>query len=363
MMRAGRRPTTTPHHLDVLAACVEVRPGHLEVASPIDGAAGFARTAPVEDWIDPTTVGAIEGDLSGFLYAHHYAGDPAMTDPGAADLLVILGHRSSNPAFVDQLAAADPHTGYFREGWQVTAVRGAQLRVRRRGVELVVERGRHLRETSAELAVGDEVAVRFPPDSLQVSPGFYVTHADAGPAVGPLVRIYLTLTAAGAVAATGAALAALHACGLPYTYKILTDPERYRRRDTAVVYVHRDRVRSAVQAVLAARRTVVASFRDHSPAFTKPIVGGVALADEPTARRSVAPPSVQRERRSFGQQRCDVLARVLCALPGADQAHTAVTVGAALRAGVRGQGLDPDRLYLDDPAGGERHLTTLEMLR
>lgn len=338
--------------LDALAARISVGADGLEVTSPFDGAPALALPSKAED----RTVHVPR--VSSYLYGHYYAGDPGLLEPGAIDLLEMLGHRVSDAEFLAQLAAADPHAGYFRSGWQVVGRTVDRLRVRRDGVEIVVDPARHLKAHQRESGTGKVVEVRFPPESTYTSPGYYVTHSNAGPPRAPLVRIYLTLWPDTAVEVTRYVLHALSSLGVAYTYKVLVDPARYRRRDTAVVYLLRDHVGPAVAAVCSARVQVPGGFRDESPAYTKVVTGGIALADEPTQRPNPMNGWTSRTRRSFGQDRSDVIARTICELPGSGRASTPPQIRASLEYGIRAAGLDPERLYLDHPFAGDDHLAS-----
>jgi hypothetical protein len=125
---------------------------------------------------------------------------------------------------------------------------------------------------------------------------------------------------------------ALDACGLPFTAKVLNDPLTFGRPDSAVVYAARELLPTVVRAAAAERCRATSSFGRSAPAFTREVLPGVAIADDPG-------PSA-----SFGQHRCCTVA------------HGLVTAGpgigprarlAAVRAAFQDDGLRLAALHLN----------------
>src|SRR5690606_2977452 len=108
--------------------------------------------------------------------------------------------------------------------------------------------------------------------------------SDAGPAgAANLARVYFNLHPEHAVAVTRGILSRLLPLAIPYTYKIVSDPAGYRRRDTAVLYVARADLAAVMPQVLAAHDEQPAAFRPCVPSFTRCIRDGIAIADDPPA--------------------------------------------------------------------------------
>lgn len=278
--------------------------------------------------------------IARFLYAHYYAGDPALVAADAPDHFRLFGLRVSDPAFLDALRHANPGTGYLQPGWTVLGpATGREWLVRREGLTLTVDADRHLGAEPVYPSVGDVVAVRFPKDSALGSPGFYVAFSDAGPARGAgSTRVYLDVRAECAIEVTAELLRRLLPHSLPYTYKIVSDPERYGRRDAAVLYVGRHDLSRVLPQVLALHAEQPSAFVDAVPAFTRAVRPGIALADNPAGAAG--------DNLSFGEHRCALvaaaIARTALDAMGVDQA----SLLAEMRQELWNAGLDPDRPYL-----------------
>lgn len=282
--------------------------------------------------------------IAAFLYANYYAFDPALCDEKAFDHLILLGFRIPDRAFLNGLSRAAPGNGYFSGGWQVLSRCGErELLVQRGGITLTVQELRHLQAEQRGADVGTKVSVRFPKDSLMASPGFYVAYADAGPARGPnLTRIYLNLRPELAAGSTQRILDRLLRMRIPYTYKVLADPHRYRRRDTAVLFIDREHYDGVMPQLLGVQRSCLSAFRSGVPSFTLQIRRGMAVADNPAGEAA--------ETVSFGEHRTKLIAQAICRV-ASDPALIAdrQALRQAIVDDLRGVGLDPERLHLGGP--------------
>jgi len=278
--------------------------------------------------------------IAAYLYAHYYSFDPDLCKPDALDYLSLLGHRLSDVEFIQSLAEANPGRGYFSHGWQVLALDGeGGLTVRKQGLTLQAQAQLHLRREEREAEVGQSVAIRFPKDSVGASPGFYVAHSDAGPPEGAeLSRVYFNLRAWGAVEFTALLLGHLLRTGLQYTYKILVDPDRFRRRDSAVLYVHRSDFNSILPHVLATYAALPHAFEPTVPSFTLRVRDGLGVADDPKPSPAHAV--------SFGQHRTRLIAEAIKRAVSEGAPVTADALRSAIQQSCAENDLDPARLYL-----------------
>ncbi|MFI6049738.1 T3SS effector HopA1 family protein [Streptomyces violascens] len=189
-------------------------------------------------------------------------------------------------------------------GWRVAGGRpDGGLWVERDGLRLAVDPERHL-APDAPRAVGTEVTVRMPAVRPNISPGFFSVVGSHGPE-GPLVRFYLNLPSVSVPSFLSGATEGLEAAGVRYTLKTLADPRAYGRGDGTVLYTE-ERFRAAVTAVLAevlAELPVPAATA--LPPMTERVLPQVGFAEEPVERDG------DQARLSFGEQRCDAVARVL----------------------------------------------------
>jgi hypothetical protein len=275
-----------------------------------------------------------------FVYANHYAGDPGLFDVNRADHMVLLGYRLSNRAFLDELKAANPGHGYSSAGWRIRdAQASGEIKVERAGLTLVARRERHLLPAERSAAIGDVVSVRFPADSVGGSPGYYLAYSDAGPAGGAhITRFYLNLRPSRA-SALNTLLRLLLDAGIPYTLKVLVNPEEFARRDNTVLYVARSDYETALGPVCAFHRSHRTAFRRPVPGFTLPLLPGVAVADNPDS----ALPEIQ----SFGEHRSSLVGSTIATLAIEGAAFEPRSLHDALLQRFRAEGMDAARPYLN----------------
>lgn len=271
----------------------------------------FLSVLDAVEWREPRTV-AVHGDgrtaevdlrgvravpeLRRVLYEMFHAGRPATgtsADPDE-DFLRLLT-ESVRVRWSDE------------PGWRVLGpLPGGALSVERDGVRLAVDPARHCAPGTPSGA-GTVVTVRMPPCRPNISPGFFSVVGSRAPE-GRLVRFYLNLAADSVVAFLAATTLGLESAVVRYTLKTLADPGSYGRRDGTVIYTE-DRFRAAVTDVLGeVLPGLDPPARTDLPPLTQRVLPEVGFAEEPRDGESA--------RLSFGEQRCDAVARVLAANHG-----------------------------------------------
>jgi hypothetical protein len=201
-------------------------------------------------------------------------------------------------AFTDSLSRANAGTGSREAGWKVDRTDDdGRVVVRQGGLSLWV-RPEEVLGGAAE--PGAEVSVRMPRELLRLSPGFYMALGDED--LGgeeTVVRHYWHLSAAGGVALVAAGTRLLNEAGVPFRLKVLIDPDLYTRCDAGLLYTPK-RLRAEVAALLPTLRAAVAEhLRAGTPALTKPLGAGIAVAEDPAGGES------------FGMDRCGLLAEAM----------------------------------------------------
>ncbi|NES84251.1 MAG: hypothetical protein F6K10_24165, partial [Moorea sp. SIO2B7] len=120
---------------------------------------------------------------------------------------------------------------------------------------------------------------------------------------GEIVRIYFNLTAEGAVAVMGSLTQQLNQISVPFSFKVLYNPEDYNRYDSGVLYFDNNDY-EAVRLVLRKVYTEHQShFKPEVPLFTKFLAPGLGLAEEPDQKFA--------DQESFGMNRCQIVANGL----------------------------------------------------
>jgi hypothetical protein len=204
-----------------------------------------------------------------------------------------------DPTFVSALSRSNAGRGGWEAGWHIQRVEPQALIVVADGL-LARAAPADCQAWSGSHTAGTAVSVRRPKEHRWASPGFYTALGDAEPADGPddlEVRVYFHLTSAGAPPLIAHSTTVLNRAGLPFVLKVVDNPAGYVRCDAAVLYLDGDgfrRARTHLQAIAAACE---AHLRAPTPAFTKRLADGVALAEHRPASGA-----------SFGASRCRLLA-------------------------------------------------------
>lgn len=220
-----------------------------------------------------------------------------------------IPRRLGPSPFVDDLSRANRGRGSLEPGWTVVRTDDDGRIVVRRG-------GLSLWAWPEEVVRGDDaVSVALPPELRRLSPGFYMALGEAGLDLEErIVRHYWNLESAGGAALIAAGTGVLNRAGVPFRLKVAIEPGSYDRCDAGVLYTPR----RALQTVAALLPTLREAIADHllpgTPALTKPLAPGLAVADDPPGGDS------------FGMHRCGLLA------------------GGAITAFEAGIGAGPERL-------------------
>ncbi len=229
--------------------------------------------------------------LQGQLYSSFYCAGQAI--PHRPQRTAPQPHGAS--PFIDSLSRANSGTGSRESGWTVARTEDdGRLVVHRHGLSLWA---RPDEVRGADISPGGEVSVTLPPELLRLSPGFYMALGDEELDVEePMVRHYWHLSSSGGAALIAVATRALNGERLPFRLKVLVDPDGYSRCDAGVLYTSW-RLRAEVSGLLP---SLLADTTEHlrpgTPALTKPLAGGLGVAE--------GPPGAE----SFGMHRCGLLA-------------------------------------------------------
>jgi hypothetical protein len=230
--------------------------------------------------------------------------------------------------FVDRLSEANSGTGVWQGGWI--------LRRFEPDGRVVVERHRvrfwcaaeACRPVDSPLQVGGEVEVKLPKEYREMVPGFYLALGDGGFVrdTTPTIRIYWNVSPQGAERLMEVLTRDLNREGIAFQLKILAEPLRFDRCDTAVLYFPRDELAPMLGALRRVHAAIRPWLRTRVSHLVKPLAPGVGLAEDPG------------DGTSFGEHRTKLLARLLWS-----QGEAANLAG--LGALLAEQGFDLDALY------------------
>jgi hypothetical protein len=211
--------------------------------------------------------------------------------------------------FYEQLHESNCGAGYFDPGWTVIREEAdGSLAVTKGALRLHIHKEKHLQSTKRSAVIGDQVAIKLPKNRLQN--GFYMAVSNHG--FGRLehskhqpitVRIYFNLTPPGAVVVMKNLTQQLNNLAIPFSFKVLYNPQDYGRYDSGVLYFDKEYyevVKEVLQVVYAENKL---HFLREVPLFTLQLAPGLGLAEEPNQKFS--------EQESFGMNRCQIVANGL----------------------------------------------------
>ena len=165
-----------------------------------------------------------------------------------------------------------------------------------------------------------------------MAPGFYMALGNLELSYGGsevVVRFYWHLTPDCATAFVRSATMRLNEGRFPFRLKVLRDPSLYTRCDAGVVYARKCDYRSVSQLLVEVYAEIAESLEPGIPAFAKPLLPGLGLAEDPG------------DGQSFGEHRCRLLADALIS------AHEAGLRSVAQRMRVVAERFERDGLRLD----------------
>jgi hypothetical protein len=264
------------------------------------------------------------------LYAHFYT--PGGARPSETRLPP-PPFRDSD--FVAAVSAANGGSGQWQAGWEVVAAHGAHVEVWRDGLTLRAALDDCRTASDAKASVGQTVSLRWPKELPFVSPGFHMVLGDREPTAGePIVRLYWHIGPRGAIDLVAELTRELNGAEIGFRMKVLDHPRRYERCDAAVVYLGRASIAAAADALRRARDRVADDLRPSTPALTKPLFPGIALAEDPS------------DGESFGMSRCSIVARALVNA-GAERVDGVEERLRFVLDAIAAAALDPARPYLN----------------
>lgn len=209
------------------------------------------------------------------------------------------GSEPADPAVLTALSTANQGRGSWQRGWRVASVDAGELVVVRDGIRIRARRS-ECRVRRGRLRMNAEVSIALPPELPALSPGFFTVVGDVDFAVKPddlIARLYLNVSCAGAPTLVAEVTSALNRSRVQFRLKVVDHPERFPRRDSAVLYMHAADLRHRRRLLGGVVEACAEGLKPGTPVFTKPLAAGVGLGEERGG-----------DGVSFGMRRCLVLA-------------------------------------------------------
>ncbi|MCG8364847.1 MAG: T3SS effector HopA1 family protein [Pseudanabaenales cyanobacterium] len=263
--------------------------------------------------------------LQSFLYTLYYNGSYQPSSVTEADSVSSPPSKTIenntvkglNLRFYEALHDSNSGEGYFDPGWLVLGrEHDGSLAVQKDGLTLHIQcvsdsSGKQTCDSQLvgeSAAIGGLIAVRMPRN--RVATGFYIAVGNAGPIKDDppdppphTVNLYFNVTPEGAIALMRSLTQRLNGMAIPFTFKVLDDPDHYRCYDAGALNFeksHYERVRPILQTVYIENQS---HFGRETPLFTKQLAPGLALSEEPNHKFSA--------QENFGVNRCQIVANGL----------------------------------------------------
>ncbi|MDF5706988.1 MAG: T3SS effector HopA1 family protein [Nostoc sp. S4] len=252
--------------------------------------------------------------LRGFLYGIYYNGHLlntlSLSDtrelPTDLENSTFLG---IDREFLEQLHRHNAGNGYYDYGWSILQEKSDNSLIVSKGdLKLRVEQNCYLVSVNQSAVVDELVAILMPKNLIQK--GFYLAVGNIGSHQQTVfiqsqitVRIYLNISPKGAIILMETLTQKLNFDSIPFILKFLYNPCDYKRYDAGVLYFDKSQYQVVRQIIKAAYIKHQAHFRAEVPLFTKKLMPGLGLAEQPINQSSIS--------ESFGENRCQIVANGL----------------------------------------------------
>lgn len=252
--------------------------------------------------------------------------------------------ESSKPAvvrdFVGTLSSANCGNGTWDPGWRIVEAEAAAVGVSKYDLTMWAPTT-GVRIPDRMPKVGDRCRVHVPKEVIGLYPGFYVALGDADapdqaatdPSSTCLVRTYWNLLSDAAETLVRLVTARLNGAAIPFKLKVLRDPLSYRVATSAVLFVDRGYLPSALPHISEIYQALAPDLREEVPLMTLKLANGLGLAEEPGNGLS------------FGQHRCLLVARGVVQA-GLRQRYSIRTVVEMVTRVFEDDGVDPSQPFL-----------------
>lgn len=252
--------------------------------------------------------------LRNYIYGIYFKGNVAAapTSNGIAsstlhqDVENNYGVASEAADFIGQLHASNSGEGYFDPDWEILRQESdGSLAVKKNNLTVHIKSVSHLLEKDRLASVGDTVSIRMPHNVIETQ--YYVAIGNAGLVdLHALERqletiyIYFNFSFEGAVAVMRSLTEQLNSFEIPFSFKVLFDPDVYERYDAGILHCERNNfevVRPILQDIYLKNRSY---FHSSIPLFTKLLAPGLSLAEKPEKKVTF--------QEKFGMNRCQIVA-------------------------------------------------------
>lgn len=222
--------------------------------------------------------------LRNFLYDLYFSGELRVCSlKEEADAVPLKNNAVAglNVPFFDQIQRHNHGTGYWDAGWQVVRKVGGRYAVQKAELTIYIDPQQHLRPEQQRPQVGNVVEIRLPNHCMAGDSYVAVSNVGWVPVDCPALELCFHVTPSGALALMHHLTLHLNAMQIPFSFKMLANPEDYGRYDAAALHLecrYYSELRQMLRTVYIQNRT---EFYPAVPLFMKVIAPGVGLAEQP----------------------------------------------------------------------------------
>src|SRR4030095_311662 len=203
-----------------------------------------------------------------------------------------------NRIFVELLSKANSSLGNWETGWKVCKIeRNGKIVVKKNDLMIWTTSRQFLPLNSNYIDIGGEGSVLMGKEYRELLPGFYMANGNKSMRDKSfVVRIYWNISSNGAVFLMKSLTTTLNKENIPFQFKILNNESYYRRADSGVLYMDKQDIKKARNALSAIYKDINSFLKPSVPLFAKKLNAGISLAEDPSNGES------------FGQNRCRLFA-------------------------------------------------------
>lgn len=200
-----------------------------------------------------------------------------------AEIAIVTGYPEGN--FIMDLSRSNTGTGTWEEGWSLlgTDAKNGKAVVEKENLKFWIDHKKVMPVKSAE---GMACLVHVDKERRFLNPYFYYAFGNTPKHevknhCGQLLRLYWNLTPKGAVRYMNRLTGLLNANGIVFTTKVLSDPDRYQRVDSGVLYIDKSQLEEVLPLLKTVYDSVKADIRPSVPKFTRQLLPGLGFAEDP----------------------------------------------------------------------------------
>ncbi len=244
--------------------------------------ADYPRSEPTAELIEifqqlPTELQAqfLKSELARFLYDLYFSG---VLSQSVEKSLTNTTTSGVNMQFFEKLHQSNSGTGYFDPDWKFCLrEQDGSYKVQKSGLTLHIRPEINLAVAQQSVSVGDSLAILLPKNLIDQD--HYIAIGNLGAANHQIIQYFFSFTSEVATLVMSEITTHLNDMPIPFTLKMLYNPEEYYRYDASVLSISKDHhsmVQPFLQTIYSRYQS---SFHDRIPLFTTQLAPGFAVSD------------------------------------------------------------------------------------